>query len=126
MGLKSNRIQSKSCQQKETEWLRLYAAHESWIFRCLFGVRFDPLPLLPDDASLLGLHEGVVVRALDVVGLLLTLGADPVVGGIGNVAELAGVILDDSAVGLGVDVLAVVGAGQSQDQAQNQAAKESG
>jgi len=91
---------------------------------CLFGVGLDPLPLLPDDAVLLLLHEGVVVGTLDVVGLLLALGTDPVVGGVGDVAELAAVILDDGAVGFGVDVLAVVGGAEGQEEAQKQAADE--
>lgn len=91
----------------------------------LFGVGLDPLPLLPDDALLLLLHEGVVVGALDVVGLLLALGTDPVVGGVRDVAEHASMILDNGAVGLGVDVLAVVGGAEGQDQAQQQAAKKS-
>lgn len=94
--------------------------------RCLFGIRLKPLPLLPDDAILLWLHEGIVVRALDIVGLLLALGADPVMCRIGDVTEFASMILDNGAIGLRVDVLAVVGARKSYQDAQEQAAEDRG
>lgn len=86
----------------------------------LFSIWLDPFPLLPDDALLLWLHEGIVIGTLNVVGLLLTLGAYPVVCGIRNIAELACMILDNGAVGLGIDILSVVGRGQGQEDPQQQ------
>lgn len=113
---------------KRSFWFDFFCAaldlRQSWIANVyLFGVWLDPLPLLPDDAVLLWLHEGVVIGALNVVGLLLTLPADPVVSGIGDVAELASVILNNVAVGLRIDVLTVVGSCQRDEDAQQQEAQ---